>query len=183
VNLLKTTHTVLCRTAVLSAVALAAASGCAPSVEADVPDVEVTQRGIVFGGVAAGGAEASMEKSYSQEHGKLDLPEGLDSEVETLSVTLTATAGVADLAFIHHLRITMAADGGGAPIELGTYDPPAGGTVGRQIALTTLNPNNLLDAWKTDSATFTLEIKGALPTADWTGDVTVHFSGMVKYTY
>jgi hypothetical protein len=27
-----------------------------------------------------------------------------------------------------------------------------------------------------------LAIVGALPTADWAGDVTVHFSGMVKYS-
>jgi hypothetical protein len=179
---MKTPRPIVFRTALLATVALGAASGCALSVEADMPDVEVTQRGLVFGGVAAAG-EASMEKSYSQQHGKLDLPAGLDSEIKTLSVTLTATGGVADLSFIHHLRITMAADGGGAPIELGSYDPRGGAAVGAEIGLTTLNPINVLDAWKTDSATFTLEIAGALPTNDWTGDVTVHFSGMAKYSY
>ena len=163
-------------------ITLSSAAGCALSVEADIPDVEVTQRGLVFTGVAAVAGEASMSKSYSQEHGKLDLPSGFDSEVKTLSVTLTATGGVADLSFIHHLRVVMTPDGGGTPIELGTY-APAGAASGRSISLTTLNPINILDAWNTESATFTVEIAGALPTTDWTGDVTAHFGATAKYKY
>jgi len=38
-----------------------------------------------------------MSKSYSQEHGKIEAPDGLDSEVKTLSVSLRATSGVTDL--------------------------------------------------------------------------------------
>jgi len=74
-------------------VATAAVAGCGISVEADVPDVQVTQRGVVFPGV--GGAslagDLSMAKSFSQEHGKIEFPDGLASEVKTLSVSLRAT--------------------------------------------------------------------------------------------
>jgi hypothetical protein len=159
-------------------------AGCALSVEADVPDVEVAQRDVVFQGVPPVGGDAAMTKSYSQKHGKIDLPAGLDSQVRTLSVTLTAKSGVTDLSFIHALRVTMAADGGGAaPIELGSYEASPGAAVGPELRLTTLNPVNVLDAWKTESATFTIEVAGALPTTDWTADVTAHFSGVAKYTY
>ena len=160
-----------------------AVTGCTVSVEADVPDVQITQRGLTFEGVPATGGDASMTKSYSQQHSKLDLPSQLDTEVKTLAVTLTATGGVSDLSFIHFLSVSMSADGDGDPVVIGSYEPTTGATVGNQISLTTLNPVNVLDAWKTDTATFTLQIAGALPTSDWTGDVSVDLSGTAKYTY
>jgi hypothetical protein len=170
---------------VLAVAALAiSAAGCGVSVEADVPDVEVTQRGVVFDGVAGAGGDTSMAKSFSQQHGKIDFADGLDSEVRTLSVSLRATAGVDDLAFIHYLRVTMAPDDGGAQaIELGVYEPAPGVTVGKEISLTTVNPINVFEAWNTDEAKFTLEVAGGLPAHDWTGDVVAHFSGKLKYKY
>ncbi len=168
--------------ALLSALA---AAGCGLGVEADVPDVQVTQRGVVFPGVAGPTAtgDLSMAKSFSQEHKKIDFPDGLDSDVRTLSVSLRATAGVADLSFIHYLRVTMAADDGSEAIELGVYEPAPGAIVGDEIKLTTLNPINVFAAWNTDRAKFTLEVVGMLPKGDWTGDVTAHFSGKLKYSY
>jgi len=161
-----------------------AAAGCGVSVEADVPDVEVTQRGVVFQGVAGAGGDTSMAKSFSQEHGKIELADGIDSEVRTLSVSLRATAGVDDLSFVHYLRVTMAPDDGqGNAIELGVYEPAPGTTAGKEISLTTLNPINVFAAWNTAKAKFTVEVAGALPQHDWTGDVVAHFSGKLKYSY
>lgn len=168
----------------LSLLCAFAAAGCAIGVEADVPDVQVTQRGVVFPGVAGGsGGDLSMAKSFSQEHKKIDFPDGLDSDVRTLSVSLRATGGVTDLSFIHYLRVTMAPDDGSEAIELGGYEPAAGAAVGDEIHLTTLNPINVFAAWNADRAIFTLQIVGALPEHDWTGDVTAHFSGKLKYEY
>ena len=100
-----------------------------------------------------------MTKSFSQEHGKLNL---------AVRPRLRGQDAVGDaegdrgrrgfLSFIHHLRVTMTADGGGSsPIELGIYQP-AGAAAGRELTLSTLNPINILDAWNADSATFTLEV-------------------------
>ena len=168
----------------ISAALLFAAAGCA-GIEADVPDVQVTQRGVVFPGVTGGSAagDMSMAKSFSQEHKKIDFPDGLDSDVRTLSVSLRATGGVADLSFIHYLRVTMAPDDGSAALELGVYEPAPGARVNDEIKLTTLNPINVFAAWNADRAKFTLEVVGALPEHDWTGDVTAHFSGKLKYSY
>jgi hypothetical protein len=76
----------------------------------------------------------------------------------------------------------MSSNDGREAIELGVYEPAPGTTAGREISPTTLNPINIFDAWNTESAKFTLEVAGALPAADWTGDVIVRFSGKVKYT-
>jgi hypothetical protein len=158
-----------------------AATGCTLSVEADLPDIQITQHGLLFEG--APGGEASMTKSYSQQHTKLDLPSGIDPQLKTLAVTLVANSGVPDLSFIEFLSVSMTPDGSDTPILLGSYEPVAGATAGNRIGLTTLNPVDVFGAWKTGSATFTLQIVGALPTNDWSGDVTVDLAASAKYTY
>jgi hypothetical protein len=160
-----------------------ALTGCTLSVEADVPDVQITQSGLTFEGVAAAMGDASMTKSYSQQHSQLDLPSQLDTQVRTLAVTLTATSGVTDLSFIKFMSVSMSADADSAPTVIGSYEPATGAAVGNQLKLTTLNPVNILDAWKTDTATFTLQLAGTLPTSDWTGQVSIDLSGSAKYTY
>jgi hypothetical protein len=158
-----------------------AAAGCTLSVEADLPDIQITQHGLMFEG--APGGEASMTKSYSQPHTKLDLPSGIDPQLKTLAVTLVADSGVLDLSFIEFLSVSMTPDGSGTPVVLGSYEPVTGATVGTRIGLTTLNPVDVFDVWKTDSATFTLQIVGALPASDWSGDVTVDLAAIAKYKY
>jgi hypothetical protein len=170
----------------LAFVALAPLSGCV-SVEADFPDVQVVQRGIQFTGVPAtavqeGGGDVSTSRSYSQQHSKLELPGDIQPDVRAFAVMLRGTSGVADLSFIHYFRVTMSADGV-APVELGSYEPTPGAAVGPTIGLTTLNPIDVFDAWTTDQATFTLEIAGALPATDWTGDVIAHFSARARAAY
>lgn len=179
-NAHKPTH--LPRTAVLF-LALAAfpAVGCLGA-EADIPDIEVAQRGITFDAAPVAGIQGSVSTTYSQKHNKLDLPAGLEPDVKTLSVTISASGGVDDLSFIQHFRITMAPSDGGTPIELGTYDQGAT-PAGKDIVLTTLNPANIFDAWKTDAALFTLEVTGTLPTHSWTIDVVTHFAGSATYKY
>lgn len=171
-------------TLVVSLAALSAA-GCGLSIEAELPDVEVTQRGVVFPGASATDVtgDQSMARSFSQDHDKIEFPDGINSDVRTLSVKLRATHGVTDLSFIHYLRVTMSSGNGREAIELGVYEPAPGASAGDEISLTTLNPINVFDAWNTESATFTLEVAGALPQSDWKGDVVVRFSGKVKYTY
>jgi hypothetical protein len=170
----------------LALAALASAAGCGISVEAEVPDVQITQRGVVFPGVKESnliGGDTAMAKSFSQEHERIEFPDGIDSEVKTLSVSLRATGGVTDLSFIHYMRITMTTEDGSGALELGVYEPAPGAVVGNEISLTTLNPINVFALWNTDRARFTLEVAGALPQHDWTGDVTAHFAGRIKYAY
>jgi hypothetical protein len=176
------THALIALSAALLSVA---AAGCGIGVEADVADVQVIQRGLKFKGVpgASLAGDLAMAKSFTQKKKKIEFPDGLASEVKTLSVSLRATGGVSDLAFIKYMRVTMAPDDDTAAIELGVYEPTPGTVAGAEISLTTLNPVNVFEAWNTDSAKFTLEIVGALPEHDWTGDVIAHFSGKIRYEY
>ena len=161
-----------------------AASGCALSVEAEIPEVTITQRGLAFQGVPDFGiGDVSMEKSYSQDHGKIEMPEGLDSEIKTIGVTLRATSGVSDLSFLKLLRVTMSSANVAEPVELGSYEYDPSAPKSNEIHLTSLNPIDLFEAWNADKATFTLQLAGSLPTTAWTADVIVRFSARAKYEY
>jgi hypothetical protein len=162
----------------------AAASGCTISVEAEIPEVTVTQRNLMFQGVPDFGiGDVSMEKSFSQDHGKIEMPDGLDSEIKTLGVTLRATSGVSDMSFIKLLRVTMSSANVAEPVELGSYELSPGAPASNEIHLTSLNPLNVFEAWNADMATFTLQVAGSLPTTAWTADVIVRFSARAKYEY
>jgi hypothetical protein len=162
----------------------AAAAGCTVSVEAEIPEVTVTQRDLMFQGVPdLGIGDVSMEKSFSQDHSKIDLPDGLDSKVKTLAVTLRGTRGVSDMSFLKLLRVTMSTANITEPIELGTYEAVPGAPASNEIHLTSINPIDVFEAWNTDSATFTLQLAGSLPKTNWTADVIVRFSARAKYEY
>jgi hypothetical protein len=162
----------------------AATVGCAPSVEADVPEVEVTQKGLAFEGVPIGNliGEVSMSQSFTQKHSKLDLPKGLDSEVKALGVSLFAKSGIQDFSFLHSLQVTMS-DGNHPAVELINYQMVPGAKPSPELDMVSANPVNTLDQWKTDSATFTVNVAGTLPTQNWSVDLRIRFGGKVKYTF
>ena len=168
----------------LSLVLVGGAAGCGVSVEADLPEVEVTQHDLAFDGVPQAGlvGDVSETRSFSQQHKTLELPKGLDSEVKALGVTMTAKTGVQDLAFLHNVRVLMT-DDVHEPIELLDYQQDATARPGSVLSMVSANPVNTLDQWKTSSATFTVEVAGALPPSDWTVDLAIDFSGKVKYSY
>jgi hypothetical protein len=166
------------------ALAAAASAGCMVSVEAEIPDVQVTQKGLAFAGVPIGGAlgDVSMTQSFSQEHDALDLPEGLTSEVKALEVSLTAREGISDFNFVHYLRLTMSDDGNNAnAVELINYERDEAAAPSPVLKMIAANPVNALEKWKTKSALFTIDVAGTLPEHDWVADITVRFGGKIRY--
>ena len=159
--------------------------GCMLSVEAEVPDVEVTQHDIAFPGVPGASqlGDLSTGKSFTQERPALDLPSGIDSSVQAVSIELTAKTGIASFDFLKALRISMVPMGGSAPIELINYEKAAGSTVGKTLTIASKNPVNILEQWKAASATFTVDVAGTLPEQAWTIDMSVHFAGKASYKY
>lgn len=170
-----------------------AAGGCSISAQADVPDVEVTQHGISIPGVPAGaaaflggtssGGDTSTKVSFNQTLPDLNLPKDLTSTVKAVKVDFIAKDGVKDFSFVHALRVTMTPKGSTTVTELINYQKQDGATVGKTLSIDSQNPVNILDQWKTDSATFNVEVMGDLPTGAWTFDMVVHFSGQVTYKY
>ncbi len=161
------------------------AGGCALSVEADVPDVAVTQHGISMVGVPGASAlgDVSTHLTFKQSLPDMNLPKDLDSSVKAVKVDLVAQSGIANFDFLKTMRITMSPDGSPAPIELINYEKADGATTGKTLSVDSLNPVNILDQWKANSAVFDIQVAGQLPSAAWTMDMTVHFSGSVSYKY
>jgi hypothetical protein len=170
----------------LGAFALASLTvgGCMLQVEADVPEVEITQHDVVFAGVpaAAGLGDVSLTKSFSQQHQRLELPAGLTTEVKAMGVTLTAKTGIDNFDFLKNMRVTMS-DGVHDPVELVDYQRVDGAPSTNVLTVESANPVNTLDQWKTDSATFTVEVAGSLPPGDWSLDAAVRFAGKIVYKY
>ena len=175
------------RSSLLVALALAALStgGCMMQVEADVPEVEITQHDVVFQGVPQSQVnigDVALTKSFSQTHQRLELPAGLTTEVKAMGVTLTAKSGIDNFDFLKNMRVSMS-DGTHDPVELVDYQRPDGAASTNVLSVESKNPVNTLDEWKTDSAVFTVDIAGALPSSDWSIDVSVRFAGKIVYKY
>jgi hypothetical protein len=161
-----------------------AAGGCMVKVEADVPEVEITQHDVTFDGVpqAAAAGDVSVTKTYSQQHQRLELPSGVDTEVKALGVTLTAKSGIDNFDFLKNMQLTMS-DGVHPAVTLIDYQRVDGAPSTNVLTIESANPVNTLDEWKTDTATFSVTMAGALPPADWSLDVGVRFAGKLVYNY
>jgi len=125
-----------------------------------------------------------MTRSFSQQHKALELPAGLDPQVHAIDVTVKATKGITDFKFLTMLRLTMSDDKNpGKSAELINYVQKPGAPASATLTMVSANPVNTLDHWKSDAAVFTMDIAGTLPEIDWTIDITVRFSGSLKYKY
>ena len=160
--------------------------GCMLSVQADVPEVQVTEHDIAFAGVPNAGllGDLSMGMSFTQERPGLSLPAALDSTVQEVKVELRAKTGIPDFSFLRALRVTMTPkDSTAAPVELVSYEKTDGSVAGTTLTIPSKNPVNILDQWKADSAIFSFEVAGTLPEQDWTIDMSVFFKGQLSYNY
>ncbi len=172
---------------VLLAASLGLGSGaCMLSVEADVPDVEVTQHDVAFQGIPGASliGDVSTGMTFTQDRPALNLPKEIDSTVQAVKVELRAKSGIQDFGFLRALRITMAPKGAdGEPVELINYEKAAGAVVGATLTIPSRNPVNILDQWKAESAIFNVQVEGTLPEQAWTIDIVAHFAGKVSYKY
>jgi hypothetical protein len=161
-----------------------ALGGCAVSVDAEVPEVEITQRNLTFSGSLSGlvPGDVAMSRSFSQSHSKLLFPAGFTPEVRVLGVMLVAGAGIDDFSFVRLVRVSMSDDSGVRPAtEIVNYREAADAQRGPILDIANTAPADVLDQLKTDSATFVVEVAGALPEQDWTMDVSVRLAASLRY--
>jgi hypothetical protein len=167
-----------------AAIAVAAAGGCSVSAEADVPDLAVTQHDIAVTGIPMAGrvGDVSTHFAFTQKLPSIDLPDSVESKVESAKIELTAKRGITDFSFLKALRVTITPSGSPAPIDLVEYEKKDGAIVGKSLLVDSLNAADILKQWK-ETAVFDLQVAGDLPEADWTIDLTVHLNGKFSYKY
>jgi hypothetical protein len=165
-------------------VASLSAFGCV-SVQGDVPEVVMTQHALTFEGssVPTGVGETSQTVSFQHPYESFELPDGVKSELRPVRATVTATQGVADLAFLSGFTLAIGTRDPQGPAAVAVFecsrDPSE--TVGAQLTADTVNQPNVIDYWATGSTFYTLTVFGTLPSNAWAVDVDVTFTGTVRY--
>jgi hypothetical protein len=172
----------LLRLAAPLALALAA-PGCF-QLEAEVPDIEVTQRNLEFEGVAAPpGTEGSITlPPYPIDLDKLPIDASSIEQVLAREVVVSATRGATSLDFISDLRVTIAGKDGKA-VELATYERKPGASVGAKISMK-LDPQvDITGPVHAGEPELTIALAGALPPDAWSVDVNVKLGAKAKVSY
>ena len=163
---------------------VASLSGACMSVEAEAPDIEITQADVHFNGIPFGSDLPKMKKSFTGKHPALDLPSNLTAEVRAVEVILKAKSGITDFDFLSSIRVTMQDDAKkNEPVELLHYQKVEGAAPTAVLQMPSGNPANVIEQWKSEAAEFSLDLEGTLPEKDWTVDVTLSFAGKVSWKY
>ena len=175
---------------ITAGLAVALASGCVLSVEGNLPEIEVVQRGLSIPGVpreARASEPTAGVASFFQPNDHLGLEPETYASVHVKEVVLSAKSGVDDLSFIHSLRIGMNGlqgfVAGTAPVEVAHYQrsATAGPPVGPTITMRNSQPVPVIEAWRDSMAVLTLQAQGDLPETAWTVDIIVRLSAVLKY--
>jgi hypothetical protein len=170
----------------LSLMVLATGQGaCSLAVETDVPDVEITQRGVRFDGNPAAQklGMASTSRSFQLSSNAAWAKE-LNSEVQAGGVTVRSGTGVPNLDFIKYASVTMVDSSGAVPpVKLMSYERPDGAPSSTIIEATMAQAVDLTALWKSESSKVEVKITGELPANSWTADIVLHLSGKITYEY
>jgi hypothetical protein len=160
----------------------ALASGCSPSFEADLPDVEITQHGVKMAGVpeTTQAGDASVTGSFTLSSSTTAWAKHMDSEVFVHQVTIAASDGLADLDFIESARVTAADPAiSEGTAEIMNYDRGEDAPAGSAIEVSMPSPIDITTLWSANKAVIELQMAGQLPEQDWTVDVTLKISGKI----
>lgn len=174
--------------------------GCSPSIEAELPEVEITYPNLeapAYTGVLDLPVEPQITLSFevdSRKIGASSLPQNQQKlqAASIYEVTLTATSGVSDLSFIRKLQIVAelpaSAQDPNAPtskVEVGNYERQAGASVGPVFRFPLPTPVDILPLLrpaKSDQRKIkvTITAGGTLPNVVWKADVVMRLSARFK---
>ena len=162
---------------------LAALTGaCSPSFEADLPDVEITQRGLKMAGVPGAALLGDTSVTSSFTFSLSTWTKRMNSAVFVHQVTITAGGSLANLDFIKSARVTAAA----SALSEGTtaildYERSADAPSSAAIEVSPPAPIDVTSLWSADQVVIELQAAGQLPEQDWTVGLTL--SGNIMYEF
>jgi hypothetical protein len=162
----------------------ALACGCAGSFQADVSDIEITQRGLKMPGVpgTTPASDASVASSYTYSSCNTAWAKRLNQNVRVHNITIAASGSVPNLEFLDFARVT--ATNPASPestIELLSYDRSEAASSDSDIEVSMPAPVDITTIWSAGKAVIELQVAGQLPGQDWTVDVTINLSGRMTY--
>jgi hypothetical protein len=170
-----------------SAIPLLAAlsSACSFSLEADLPEVQVTQRALKIGGVpgAAQLGDVSVTGSYTLSSCNTASVKRMGSDVLVRQVKIAASDDQTNLDFIEFANVTVAdpASPDGTTTIMSYDRSQAASTAVIDVNIPA--PIDITALWSADKTVVGLQMAGQLPEQDWTVDVTITLSGKIKYDF
>lgn len=163
-------------------VLLACLTGCPLlDVQAQVDQLCVTQSAITIPGAPVA-YEGELTQDFSFDN--IDVLNKLSSvsgDVTFASATMVPSGGASDLSFIHSAHLTIAAD---AQPAIDAFDCDGDCfDASDELNLNAMAKQNVLDYLKAKTLTGAVTMKGTLPTADWSVDITVCMTGNVGQSF
>jgi hypothetical protein len=162
------------------------ASACAFSVEADIPEVQITQRGLRMPGVpkAKLAGDVSVSSSFTFSSSNTAWAKSMNSRVFVRQVEVTATGGLDNLDFIKAAHLTMAdSEDSGKSTELVSYDQCDGAPSSSVINVSMPKPIDITPLWSAAKTVIELQMAGRLPEEDWAVDVVLKLNGEITYKF
>ena len=159
---------------------------CTFSIEAKVPDVEVTQRGLKVQGVPQSKAigDVSVTSSFTLSSSNTAWAKRMNSQVFVNQVTVASSSGLPNLDFITAARLTMAdASSSEGTTEIASYERSDGAPSSSVIEASMPAPIEVTHLWSADNTVIELEMSGQLPEQDWSVDVTLKMAGTITYKF
>ena len=168
----------------LSAVSVLAALFGACSFEADLPDVQITQRDVKVPGVPQTtlGSPSSTPSSFPLSSSDVTWAKGMKTDVLVHRVRIAASDSLTTLDFIDWTRVTAAASSSSeSAIPIMNYERGEEAPSSPVIDVSIPAPVNITTVWSADKTVIELQMAGQLPEQDWTVDVTLNLSGKITY--
>jgi len=164
----------------------ALAGACSPSFEADLTEIEVTQRGLKVPAVpaTAAGCDVSVSGAFTLSSSDTAWAKGMNSGVRVHHVSVAAGGTLPSLDFIRLARMTMADNAvpEGAT-EIMEFVRGEGAPSSSVIEVDIPAPVDVTAAWTADKTVIAFNVIGQMPTQAWTVDVTLKLSGKITYEY
>jgi hypothetical protein len=161
-------------------------AACTFSIEAKVPDVEVTQHGLNMQGVPQANliGDVSVTSSFTLSSSNTAWAKRMNSQVFVDQVTVLAGDGLANLDFVTAARLTMAdPTSSEGTTEIASYERSAGAPSSSVIEANMPTPIEVTRIWSADNTVIELDMSGQLPEQDWTVDVTLKMAGTISYKF
>jgi hypothetical protein len=165
---------------------VALASGCSFSFDADLPEVEITQRGLTVPGVpqTTQASDVSVTSSFTLSSSDAAWAKDMNSDVFVHQVKIAAGGSLPNLDFIELARMTVAAPSiPGVATDIMDYERGAQAPSSSVIQISMSAPVDITAPWSADNTIFEIQIAGQLPGQDWTVDVTLNLSGEITYKF
>jgi hypothetical protein len=161
-------------------------SACSPSFEAELTEVEVTQRGVKIAAVpcSAPAGDVSVTAAFTLSSADAAWAKRVNADVLIHQVRVAPGTSQPNLDFVKFARSTVAAAARPeTTTEIMNYDRGESMPAGPAIEVAMPVPVDITIPWNADKTVIEIQLAGQLPAQDWTIDVTLKLSGKIMYTY